>query len=90
MAGRNSIEDEDYVADDQLTLSADTDERLPWLESGDEDDDEDGGVDTGRIVGFAMFAALALAALVGGIWWFGQRGSEPELVADVRPDEQVH
>jgi hypothetical protein len=72
--------DDDYVADEQLTL-ADEDDRLPWLESGDEDDDE-GGVDTGRIVGFAMFAALALAALVGGIWWFGQRGPAPELVAD--------
>jgi hypothetical protein len=80
MAGRG-ITDDDYVADEQLTL-ADEDERLPWLESGDDDEDEVGGVDTGRIVGFALFAALALAALVGGIWWFGQRGPEPELVAD--------
>jgi len=80
MAGRG-ITDDDYVADEQLTL-ADEDERLPWLESGDDDDDEVGGVDTGRIVGFALFAALALAALVGGIWWFGQRGPDPELVAD--------
>ena len=78
-AGRN---DDDYLADEQLTLAADEDERLPWLESGDEDDDEVGGVDTGRIVGFALFAALALAALVAGIWWFGQRGPDPELVAD--------
>jgi hypothetical protein len=81
MVAGKGISDDDYVADDQLTL-ADEDERLPWLESGDEDDDEDGGVDTGRIVGFAMFAALALAALVGGLWWFGQRGPDPELVAD--------
>lgn len=80
MAGRRGTTDDDYVADEQLTLAAD-DERLPWLEAGDEDDDEP-GVDTGRIVGFAMFAALALAALVGGIWWFGQRGPDPELVAD--------
>ena len=80
MAGRG-ITDDDYVADEQLTL-ADEDERLPWLESGDDDEDDVGGVDTGRIVGFAMFAALALAALVGGIWWFGQRDAAPELVAD--------
>jgi len=80
MAGRG-ITDDDYVADEQLTL-ADEDERLPWLETGDDDDDEVGGVDTGRIVGFALFAALALAALVVGIWWFGQRGPDPELVAD--------
>lgn len=80
MAGRG-ITDDDYVADEQLTL-ADEDERLPWLETGDDDEDDVGGVDTGRIVGFAMFAALALAALVGGIWWFGQRDAAPELVAD--------
>ena len=80
MAGRG-ITDDDYVADEQLTL-ADEDERLPWLETGDDDEDEVGGVDTGRIVGFALFAALALAALVVGIWWFGQRGPDPELVAD--------
>lgn len=79
MAGRGTT-DEDFIADEQLTLAGE-DERLPWLESGEEDDEET-GVDTGRIVGFAMFAALALAALVGGIWWFGQRGAEPELVAD--------
>ena len=77
--GRN---DDDYLADEQLTLAADEDERLPWLESGDEDDDDVGGVDTGRIVGFALFAALALAALVAGIWWFGQRGPDAEFVAD--------
>ena len=80
MAGRDGTMGDDYVSDDQLTL-ADEDERLPWLESGDDEDDE-GGVDTGRIVGFALFAVLALAALVGGIWWFGNRGPDPELIAD--------
>jgi hypothetical protein len=73
--------DDEFVADEQLAL-AEEDDRLPWLESGDDDDDDDGGVDTGRIVGFAMFAALALAALVAGIWWFGQRAPDAELVAD--------
>lgn len=72
--------DDDYVADEQLTL-ADEDERLPWLESGDEDEDE-GGVDTGRIFGFVLLALLALGAFIGGIWWFGQRGADQEVVAD--------
>ena len=72
--------DGDYVADEQLTLAGE-DERLPWLESGD-DEDEPEGVDTGRIFGFALLALLALAAFVGGIWWFGQGGPDPELVAD--------
>jgi hypothetical protein len=72
--------DDDYVADEQLTMAGE-DERLPWLESGEEDDD-DAGVDTGRIFGFALLALLALAAFVGGLWWFGQRGPDAELVAD--------
>ena len=80
MVGGTGITGDEYVADEQLAL-ADDDERLPWLESGEEDEDE-GGVDTGRIVGFALFAALALAALVAGIWWFGQRAPDAELVAD--------
>jgi hypothetical protein len=78
--GTGETSDDEFVADEQLVL-AEEDDRLPWLESGD-DDDDDGGVDTGRIVGFAMFAALALAALVAGIWWFGQRAPDTELVAD--------
>jgi hypothetical protein len=79
MAGRATTGD-DYLTGEQLAL-ADDDERLPWLESGEDDEDE-GGVDTGRIVGFALFALLALAALIGGIWWFGNRGPDTELVAD--------
>lgn len=72
--------DEDYLADEQLTLAGE-DERLPWLESGDEDEDE-GGVDTGRIFGFVLLALLALAAFIGGIWWFGNRAPDAELIAD--------
>ncbi|ANY21306.1 Sporulation related domain protein [Tsuneonella dongtanensis] len=77
MTGR---EDDDYVDDEQLTL-ADDDERLPWLESGDEDEEAQ-GVDTGRIFGFAILALLALVAFVGGIWWFGNRSADNEVVAD--------
>lgn len=81
MAGGSGTTD-DFIADEQLTLAGDPDERLPWLESGEDDEPDERGVDSGRIIGFAMFAALALAALVAGIWWFGQRGQAPELVAD--------
>jgi HAMP domain-containing protein len=77
MTGR---EDDDYVADEQLTL-ADDDERLPWLESGDEEDESE-GVDAGRIIGFALLAVLALVAFVGGIWWFGNQRAEGTAVAD--------
>jgi hypothetical protein len=65
---------------EELAL-ADSDERLPWLESGDYDD-ESTGVDTGRLVGFALLAAIALAVIIGAIWYVGSRGPDPALVAD--------
>lgn len=58
----------------------DDDEKLPWLESSDDDEGE--GVDTGRIVGFALIGIVALLAILGGIWWATSRGSNADLVAD--------
>ena len=71
----NSAEDAE-----ELSLVED-DEPLPWLESSDYGD-EDEGVDTGRIVGFVLIAALALLALFGAIWFFSNRTSDSGLVAD--------
>lgn len=68
----------------QLALD-DEDDRLPWLESGEEDVEE--GVDTGRLVGFALIGLAALVAIVGLIWWLGNRGDSAELVADGRTIE---
>lgn len=59
---------------------ADEDEALPWLDSDYEDDE--GGYDTGRLVGFALLALLALALLIALIWWLSNRGPDPDLVAD--------
>ncbi|OCC25231.1 hypothetical protein MB02_00650 [Croceicoccus estronivorus] len=63
----------------QLALN-DEDERLPWLESGEDDEEE--GVDTGRIVGFALIGFTILALIVGLIWWLANRGPDPDMVAD--------
>ncbi|WP_338466482.1 SPOR domain-containing protein [Novosphingobium sp. ZN18A2] len=49
-------------------------ERLPWLESADDVDFEDGETDGGRIIGLAVVAIVALALLIGGIYWFTHRG----------------
>lgn len=56
------------------------DEALPWLE-GDGDDDNE-GVDTARIVGFALIGLILLAAIVGGIWYASRDRADPELLAD--------
>lgn len=41
-------------------------DRLPWLEAVD-DDDSDDGVSTGKLIGFAVAALLAIGAVIGGI-----------------------
>lgn len=75
------LDGDEVAAGHEELAFADADERLPWLES-DEDYAEEGGVDTGRIIGFALLALLALAVLVGLIWWIGKRGPDPELAPD--------
>lgn len=61
-------------------LDLNDDDRLPWLESADDDYDEE-GVDGARVFGFILAGLLALAVLVGGIWWFTHR-PDPAMVAD--------
>lgn len=59
-------------------LALEEDERLPWLESGD-DEYEDEGSDTGRMVGFLVMGLIALGAIVGGIYWASHRNPDPQL-----------
>ncbi|RPF72019.1 SPOR domain-containing protein [Aurantiacibacter spongiae] len=68
------------IEEEQLAL-ADEDERLPWLES--EDDYEDNrGVDM-RIVGLAVVGLLVVAALLVGGWWLARDdGESGDVVAD--------
>lgn len=91
-AGNDRWEDEDLPESigsgegargtDQLAFEEE-DSSLPWLESGDDDDYEDyAGTDTGRILGFVILGLVALAAIVGGIWWATHRTADPALVAD--------
>lgn len=60
---------------DRLALG--DEERLPWLESADDVDLDEPASDSGRILGFAVFAVLLLMALVGGIYWATHRGGAP-------------
>lgn len=75
----------DHASDEPLEadrLAFADQERLPWLESSDDDDGEYEGADTGRVLGFVLIGLAVLAALVGGIWWLTHRTADTELVAD--------
>lgn len=50
------------------------DERLPWLES-DEEGENQPAYDTGRLVGLGLIMLVALVVLVGGVWFFANRGA---------------
>lgn len=56
------------------------DERLPWLEA--DDDAEEPGVDTGRVVAFVIGALVLLGLVIGALWWFVHDRSETTIVAD--------
>ncbi|MFM9937730.1 MAG: SPOR domain-containing protein [Novosphingobium sp.] len=60
---------------DRLALG--DEERLPWLESADDVDYDEPASDSGRMLGFVIFAVLLLFALVGGIFWVTHRNSAP-------------
>lgn len=65
----------------QTALGLDEEERLPWLESAD-DEDEDGGVDTARLVRFVLLGVALLAAIVGGLWFVSHQGGNQSRIAD--------
>ncbi|MEP5937142.1 MAG: SPOR domain-containing protein [Erythrobacter sp.] len=70
--------DESLELGDELALN--DDDSLPWLES--EDYDDDGGVDTSRIIGFAAILLVILALVIGAVWYLTNRTGDDALVAD--------
>ena len=74
----SGLQDENLALGDELALN--DDDSLPWLES--EDYDDDGGIDTGRIIGFAAILLVILALVIGAVWYFTNRTSDETHVAD--------
>jgi hypothetical protein len=66
---------------EQLALN-DEDEKLPWLESSDDEEFEEEASDWGQTARLAILAVLALGAIVGGIYWATHRNPDPALMAD--------
>lgn len=84
------------MTDTDRELSLQEEDRLPWLEAV-ETDEEDEGVTGSKLFGFVLAGLLALGVLVGGIWWLRNQQQGPSgdgtLIAaqegdyKVKPDE---
>jgi hypothetical protein len=68
-------------ADEPERLAFNEEDRLPWLETADDDYDE-AGMDGARVFGFVLAGLVALTALIGAIWFFTHRSPDANLVAD--------
>jgi hypothetical protein len=77
MAGSRD-DDDAFEAEQELAL-ADANERLPWLES--DDDEDEGRVDTGRLVSFALIGTMALILVLGALWWFTREKPAGPVIA---------
>ena len=73
--------DAEPLETERLALN-DEEERLPWLQSGDDDEADYAGVDSGRMARFLLAGLVSLAAIVGGIWWVTNRNADQAAVAD--------
>lgn len=73
--------DEAQFDEQPAELALAGDDSLPWLES-DEYDPDEGVVDTARIVGFAAVLLVLLVVAVGGVWWYTNRASGSQIIAD--------
>ena len=77
---QGAVEDSGEFEAAHPVLGLDEEERLPWLES-DDDDDED-AIDSGRLVRLALIGVGVLVAIVGALWFFSHRDGRDQQVAD--------
>lgn len=80
----------DYPRD---SLDLEEEDRLPWLEPANDADDGD-GVSPLKLLGFVLVGLLLLGAVVGGVYWFQNRGDgglagEGRLIAAPEGDYKV-
>jgi len=66
---------------EQLALTG-QDERLPWLESPDDDDFGYDRHNNGGLIRLVLVGLVVLAGVVGGIWWLTHRSMQEAVVAD--------
>lgn len=68
--------DQDEPLETERLALDDEGERLPWLESTDDDDAEGYGSDHSQMLRLFLIGTVALVLIVGGIWWVSNRGAD--------------
>jgi hypothetical protein len=68
-------------------------DRLPWLEAVEEDDERE-GPGAAKLIAFVVIGLVAIGLIVGGLFWMGNRqsgtaGGEPEVIAAPEGDYKV-
>ncbi len=85
----------DMDRDSARELGLQDEDRLPWLEAVESDDEEE-GLSAQKLFGFLIAALIALGLVIGGIWWLrsqdGPSGDGTLIAAQegdykVKPDE---
>ncbi|HYN45945.1 MAG TPA: hypothetical protein VES64_04565, partial [Allosphingosinicella sp.] len=75
--------------DDEIELA--DEDRLPWLEAVEEDEDE-GGPSIAKLVAAIVIGLVAIGVIVGGLFWLGNRGQPGaggEVIAAADGDYKV-
>ncbi len=81
---------------DERTEEPGDEDRLPWLEAVEEEDERE-GPSLAKLIAAILIGLVAIGLIVGGLFWLGNRGSEGgdgELIAadegdyKVRPDDR--
>jgi hypothetical protein len=70
-------------ARDEDAIDLTDEDRLPWLEAVEEDDDES-GPSLAKLVAMIVIGLVAIGVIVGGLFWVGNRdrtGPDGELIA---------
>ena len=67
------------------------DDRLPWLEAVEEDEDRD-GPSVAKLIGAIVIGLVAIAIIVGGLFWLGNRNrgdGNGEIIAAPKGDYKI-
>ena len=79
-----------HEPDEERLALAEDDERLPWLESGEEET-RHRAIDSNRLIGFGLLGLVGAAILAGAIWWVATGGAsggpEPDGSLIAAPEE---